>query len=566
MPVRPVPPPPGPEGRPLSYSPTPIGSNDSQLSCMTISSDSVTGREGASSSLWEQRKEEIAAAGLSGFGDSPTAVWVGNIPESSSSEEAIRELFERFGGIRRVFLRRKAPPSPSWCLITFRSSDAAGEALGATVAVPQADGSSVELFIEPPMVEQHLSKANPGALGSVVETALDDEEQEEPVDESEAARGQGSPGAGGEAWVVIKASIPREELLAFLHRNPVFSASSGVNPDEKNAFVERIAGRLERRFYSSSSMIVTKGSEATEMFFIYTGLAEVYMDHPDAVSKIPPVARLKVGTFFGEGALLSEGEQPRNSWIRATCDMEVYALCAGELKAALGAHPSVRKLFNTEKEKRDLKNTRSRWAVMKSSRFRNKLSTLSVFVHNDDDNEKAAKAAIKEVLRKVRVEEIDVTSTLKGLVQLHRGEMRGLDFRFKNSASLFRKVMARLDRAIGEAQLKGASVLPTPESILDSINDILRYTVVVSRPLARAHRLSALPSESASAARCSSRPSTTPPEPRPSCSISRHRASKRCVSRISGVQATDIKASTPCSSHAPASGSSFNFTRQSRSA
>ena len=42
--------------------------------------------------------------------------------------------------------------------------------------------------------------------------------------------------------------------------------------------------------------------------------------------------------------------------------------------------------------------------------------------------------------------------------------------------------MARLDRAIGEAQLKGASVLPTPESILDSINDILRYTVVVSRP------------------------------------------------------------------------------------
>ena len=91
MPVRPVPPPPGPEGRPLSYSPTPVGSNDSQLSCMTISSDSVTGREGASSSLWEQRKEEIAAAGLSGFGDSPTAVWVGNIPESSSSEEAIRE-------------------------------------------------------------------------------------------------------------------------------------------------------------------------------------------------------------------------------------------------------------------------------------------------------------------------------------------------------------------------------------------------------------------------------------------------------------------------------------------
>ena len=121
MPVRPVPPPPGPEGRPLSYSPTPSGSNDSQLSCMTVSSDSVTGREAASSSLWEQRKEEIAAAGLSGFGDSPTAVWVGNIPESSSSEEAIRLLFGEFVRPHTARGAPRAPlllPPPLRCVLT----------------------------------------------------------------------------------------------------------------------------------------------------------------------------------------------------------------------------------------------------------------------------------------------------------------------------------------------------------------------------------------------------------------------------------------------------------------
>ena len=85
-------------------------------------------------------------------------------------------------------------------------------------------------------------------------------------------------------------------------------------------------------------------------------MAEVYLDHPDAAeeSKIPPVARLKKGTFFGEAALLSEERTPRNAWIRANCDMEVYCLSADDLKHSLKEHPVMETMFNAEKHKREL--------------------------------------------------------------------------------------------------------------------------------------------------------------------------------------------------------------------
>lgn len=101
-------------------------------------------------------------------------------------------------------------------------------------------------------------------------------------------------------------------------------------------------------------MIIRKGTEATEMFFIFQGLAEVYLDHPDTAedSKIPPVAKLSKGTFFGEAALLSEVKEVRNAWIRAQCDMEAYVLTADDLKAGLEAHPAMAMLFNAEKHRR----------------------------------------------------------------------------------------------------------------------------------------------------------------------------------------------------------------------
>ena len=62
-------------------------------------------------------------------------------------------------------------------------------------------------------------------------------------------------------------------------------------------------------------------------------------------------------------------------------------------------------------------------------------------------------------------------------MELHHGELRGLDFRFKTAASLFRKVMSRLDASI-EASVSTQEIPPNPADILSSVMDILRYTAV----------------------------------------------------------------------------------------
>eukprot|EP01043_Picozoa_sp_COSAG02_P030648 COSAG02_NODE_1968_length_10205_cov_11.178120_3_plen_564_part_00 len=150
------------------------------------------------------------------------------------------------------------------------------------------------------------------------------------------------------------APATRDALIEFVNQNPVFAAATGINPVEKNGFIEAIAGRLERRFYYKDSMVIRKGTTATEMYFLYKGVAEVFLDHPDtaADSNIPPVAKLKPGLFFGEAALLAEKPEQRNAWIRAQCDMEVYVLTAADLKHALQQHPAMATLFNNEKHRR----------------------------------------------------------------------------------------------------------------------------------------------------------------------------------------------------------------------
>ena len=55
----------------------------------------------------------------------------------------------------------------------------------------------------------------------------------------------------------------------------------------------------------------------------------------------------------------------------------------------------------------------------------------------------------------------------KALTALHGGENVGLDFRFKSEMSLFRKVMARLDKSIAEAAAAaGAGAVSIPPYIL----------------------------------------------------------------------------------------------------
>eukprot|EP01049_Picozoa_sp_SAG25_P002686 SAG25_NODE_145_length_13941_cov_48.705967_8_plen_279_part_00 len=115
---------------------------------------------------------------------------------------------------------------------------------------------------------------------------------------------------------------------------------------------------------------------------------------------------------------------------------------------------------------------RALWARVKSTAFRFKLRSAAMFL-NDDENETKAKAAIRETLAAARLEEIEITPCVKALVELNRGEMVGLDHRFKSPTSLFRKVMARMDAAA----TSGGGV-PTVQAVLASIMDVLRFCAV----------------------------------------------------------------------------------------
>jgi hypothetical protein len=282
-------------------------------------------------------------AGL--LGAQPKVVWVGNVPETSANEAAIRLLFNSYGDIRRVYLRKKTSPSMSWCLLMFRASESALQLLDVEPPVVlDATGERHTLLVELPDIEKALTKANPGALGAVVTQALDDE------------------------------------------LTPGTSLTTRKKPSRR-----RSAAEIEvRRCVTSDQTTETVSALADEQ-----------------ASK------------------------------------------------------------------------RGQWTKIRSSRVRNKLAVAAMFVQNDDANEAAAKKAIADTMVGIKAEEPEITNTVRALAELYRGEMRGLDYRFKTEASLFRKVMARLDASLAEAALsKAQAAPPTPADILKSILDVLRYTAV----------------------------------------------------------------------------------------
>jgi hypothetical protein len=122
---------------------------------------------------------------------------------------------------------------------------------------------------------------------------------------------------------------------------------------------------------------------------------------------------------------------------------------------------------------------RAGWNRIRKASVKKKIAVAAMFVQNDDANEKAAKVAIGAKMKIVTASEPEITNTVRALAELYHGELRGLDYRFKTEASLFRKVMSRLDATLAETALsKEHTPTPTPADILESILDVLRYTAV----------------------------------------------------------------------------------------
>lgn len=128
------------------------------------------------------------------------------------------------------------------------------------------------------------------------------------------------------------------------------------------------------------------------------------------------------------------------------------------------------------------------WKRVKSTSFRLRLATAAMFMPNDEDNSKGAMEAIESVLETAKTEEAQLTPIVQALAQLNGGRLEGLDYRFKAPTSLFRKVMARLDKGLAEALDSSQGLLaegsrevvpaPSPADILTSILDVLRYCAI----------------------------------------------------------------------------------------
>eukprot|EP01046_Picozoa_sp_COSAG06_P096633 COSAG06_NODE_42742_length_379_cov_0.496429_1_plen_89_part_01 len=85
-----------------------------------------------------------------------------------------------------------------------------------------------------------------------------------------------------------------EELIAFVSRNPVFAAAS-ASTEKKQALIEIIANRLERRFFDAKEVVIRKGEEATHMYFVTAGAAEVFSTESRMMDDLEPLAILEEG-------------------------------------------------------------------------------------------------------------------------------------------------------------------------------------------------------------------------------------------------------------------------------
>jgi hypothetical protein len=105
-------------------------------------------------------------------------VWVGGIPETSASEDALSHLFSAFGSVEAVTVRVKAAaehgPNRSWALVTFIDQHGAPKAYtqssAAPITIESPGGELVALEVRPASTaELDRSAAQDGGAGALTE-------------------------------------------------------------------------------------------------------------------------------------------------------------------------------------------------------------------------------------------------------------------------------------------------------------------------------------------------------------------------------------------------------------
>ena len=147
-----------------------------------------------------------------------------------------------------------------------------------------------------------------------------------------AAKKEGAP----EDWEKHMGEMP-EELLEpeeVAKRKFLTGVAMFEGLAENGSFIAATARRLEEKKYKRREMIIEKGAEGAEMYFVVKGEAEVLLEENE-----PGIFVLAPGQFFGEQALVSN--QPRNAFVRAKSRMTLWALTKEDLDGVFASFPEM---------------------------------------------------------------------------------------------------------------------------------------------------------------------------------------------------------------------------------
>ena len=109
-------------------------------------------------------------------------------------------------------------------------------------------------------------------------------------------------------------------------------------------FVKKLASLMQKAVVAPDTVIINKGEVGDKMYFLVSGRAEVLVTS----LREPAVAEKEPGSFFGESALLNS--EPRNAWVRAKTECELYTLSKGSLEEVLNEYPELRTVIRPPRD------------------------------------------------------------------------------------------------------------------------------------------------------------------------------------------------------------------------
>ncbi len=118
--------------------------------------------------------------------------------------------------------------------------------------------------------------------------------------------------------------------------------------DADENFIREIALHLKPLVYTPGDMVINKGEEGKEMFFVVKGELAVY-----SASEKEPSATLNDGDFFGEISLF--GNKPRTATIKAITYCDLYSLSKNAFDYVVSKYKDVLDKIETKAKLRETK-------------------------------------------------------------------------------------------------------------------------------------------------------------------------------------------------------------------